>query len=162
MANPGHLYDRSAAKMRKESGLSVYPVSLMIDLEGEHRPQDGVAQMVVALIPGQIGKQVLDGMVDVLLRGNLLVIPVEQRLPIFLRAVLGDLRGGEHGVRRQKVKRIRSGDLASYDYDNILRDKQRNINSLYELSDYFVDADPIFRGIIKGVYTPFALADDWR
>ena len=55
-----------------------------------------------------------------------------------------------------------SGDLASHDYDSILRDKQRNINSLYELSDYFVDADPIFRGIVKGVYTPFALADDWR
>lgn len=55
-----------------------------------------------------------------------------------------------------------SGDLASYDYTGILRDKQRNIYSLYELSDYFVDADPIFRGIVKGVYTPFALADDWR
>ncbi|MBQ6255878.1 MAG: hypothetical protein IJJ60_04745 [Clostridia bacterium] len=55
-----------------------------------------------------------------------------------------------------------TGDLASYDYDSILRDKQRYINSLYELSDYFVDADPIYRGIIKGVYTPFALADDWR
>ena len=48
-----------------------------------------------------------------------------------------------------------SGDLASYDYDAILRDKQRNINSLYELADYYVDADPIFRGIIKGVYVPF-------
>lgn len=45
-----------------------------------------------------------------------------------------------------------SGDLASYDYDAILRDKQRNINSLYELADYYVDADPIFRGIINGVY----------
>ena len=55
-----------------------------------------------------------------------------------------------------------TGNLASYDYDSILRDKQRNINSLYELSDYFVDADPIYRGIIKGVYVPFALADDWR
>ena len=55
-----------------------------------------------------------------------------------------------------------NGDLASYDYDNILRDKQRNINSLYELSDYFVDADPIFRGIIKCVPTPFALPADWR
>ena len=55
-----------------------------------------------------------------------------------------------------------TGDLASYDYDSILRDKQRYVSSLYELSDYFVDADPIYRGIIKGVYTPFALADDWR
>ena len=55
-----------------------------------------------------------------------------------------------------------TGDLASYDYDSILRDKQRNINSLYELADYFTDADPIFRGIIKGVYTPFSLSDDYR
>ena len=56
----------------------------------------------------------------------------------------------------------RTGDLASYDYDSILRDKQRNINSLFELSDYYVDADPIYRGIIKGVYVPFSIADDWR
>ena len=55
--------------MRKFSGFPVYPVSLMIDFEGEHRPQDGMAQMVVALIPGKVGKQVLDGMIDVLLRG---------------------------------------------------------------------------------------------
>ena len=55
-----------------------------------------------------------------------------------------------------------SGDLASYDYDAILRDKQRNINSLHELVDYYVDADPIFRGIINGVYVPFSLSDDFR
>ncbi len=55
-----------------------------------------------------------------------------------------------------------SGDIASFDYDAILRDKQRNINSLYELADYFVDSDPIFRGIIYGVYTPFALNGDFR
>ena len=36
-----------------------------------------------------------------------------------------------------------TGDLASYDYDSILRDKQRYVSSLYDLSDYFVDADPI-------------------
>ena len=90
--------------MRKESGLSVYPVSLMIDLEGEHRPQDGVAQVVVALIPGQVSEQVLDGVIDVLLRRNLLVVPIEQRLAVLSRAVLGDLCRGEHGVRRQEVK----------------------------------------------------------
>ena len=55
-----------------------------------------------------------------------------------------------------------SGDLARYDYDAILRDKQRNINSLYELADYYVDADPIFRVIINGVYVPFSLSDDFR
>ena len=55
-----------------------------------------------------------------------------------------------------------AGDLADYDYSAILRDKQRNIVRLFELADYFVDADPIFRGIIKGVYTPFALHSPFR
>ena len=55
-----------------------------------------------------------------------------------------------------------TGDLASYDYDSILRNKQRNITRLFELSDYFVDVDPIFRGIIKEVYTPFSISDDYR
>ena len=54
-----------------------------------------------------------------------------------------------------------TGDLSNYDYDSILRDKQNNINSLYELSDYYVDKDPIYRGIIKGVYSAFAVSD-WK
>lgn len=54
-----------------------------------------------------------------------------------------------------------TGDLKSYDYDSILRDKQANINSLYELSDYYIDKDPIYRGIIKGVYAAFSVSD-WK
>lgn len=54
-----------------------------------------------------------------------------------------------------------SGDLKNYDYDSILRNKQKNINELYALADYYVDKDPIFRGIIKGVYTPFSVSD-WK
>ena len=54
-----------------------------------------------------------------------------------------------------------TGDLSSYDYDSILRDKQSNINSLFELSDYYVDKDPIFRGIIRGVYTTFSMSK-WK
>lgn len=68
-----------------------------------------------------------------------------------------------HAVMTYNDKAVTfTGDLASYDYDSILRDKQRYINSLYELSDYFADSDPIYRGIIKGVYVPFALADNYR
>lgn len=55
-----------------------------------------------------------------------------------------------------------TGDLASYNYDTIQRNKQDNINKLYEQSDYFVDADPIYRGIIKEVYTPFSIAEPFR
>lgn len=55
-----------------------------------------------------------------------------------------------------------TGDLTNYDYASILRDKQRNITSLYELADYYTDADPIYRGIIKGVYVPFSLSAEYR
>lgn len=49
-----------------------------------------------------------------------------------------------------------SSELNSVDYDNLLRDKQENINTLYQLADYYCDADAIVRGIIKGVYVPFS------
>lgn len=30
------------------------------------------------------------------------------------------------------------------------------------MSDYYVDADPIFRGIIKQVLVPFSITDPWK
>ena len=50
-------------------------------------------------------------------------------------------------------------NLKTYDFDRILRDKQNNIYELFKLANYFVDKDPIFHGIIKNVYTPFACGD---
>ena len=55
-----------------------------------------------------------------------------------------------------------TGDLTDFDYNAILRDKQTNIYKLFQLSDYFVDADPIYRGIIKEVYSPISMADKYR
>lgn len=54
-----------------------------------------------------------------------------------------------------------SGELSSYDYVSILRNKQDNIQSFYQLSDYYTDADPIIHGIIKHVYVPFSTCSDW-
>ena len=54
-----------------------------------------------------------------------------------------------------------SGELAGYNYDSILRDKQNNIISLYQLADYYTDADPLVRGIIKHVYVPYTLGSSW-
>lgn len=54
-----------------------------------------------------------------------------------------------------------SGELSGYDYDSILRDKQSNIVSLYKLADYYVDQDPIIRGIVKHVYVPYATCSKW-
>ena len=62
--------------MRRRSGIAVDPVPLMIHLIGEHGAQNGMAQMVVALIAGEIGEQVLDGVVDVFFRGNALVVAI--------------------------------------------------------------------------------------
>jgi hypothetical protein len=54
-----------------------------------------------------------------------------------------------------------SGELSGYDYDSILRNKQDNIVSLYQIADYYTDADPIIRGIIKHVYVPFSSCSPW-
>lgn len=53
-----------------------------------------------------------------------------------------------------------SSELSSVSYDDILRNKQNNIDTLYQLADYYTDADSIVHGIIKGVYVPFS-ATDW-
>lgn len=57
-----------------------------------------------------------------------------------------------------------SGEIGELDYTAILRDKQNynNIQSLFSLSDYYTDAEPLIRGIIKEVYTPFSLSQDWK
>jgi len=55
-----------------------------------------------------------------------------------------------------------TGDLKGFNYTSLLRDKQNNINQFYQLADYWVDADPLFRGAIKEVYVPFSLIDDFR
>lgn len=55
-----------------------------------------------------------------------------------------------------------TGDLAGFNYVSLLRNKQDNINSFYQLADYFVDEDPLFRGAVKEVYVPFSLIDDYR
>lgn len=54
-----------------------------------------------------------------------------------------------------------SGELSSFDYVSILRDKQNNIQQFYQLADYYTDADPIVHGIVKHVYVPFSTCSDW-
>lgn len=54
-----------------------------------------------------------------------------------------------------------SGELVDFNYTAILRNKQANIIQLYQLADYFSDADPIIRGIIKHVYVPFSTCSAW-
>lgn len=55
-----------------------------------------------------------------------------------------------------------SGDIKGFNYENILRDKQKYINDIYSLADYFCDKDQIFRGLVKNVYVPFSLAGGWK
>ena len=54
-----------------------------------------------------------------------------------------------------------NGELSGYDYNTILRDKQGNIVSLYQIADYYSDADPIVRGIIHHVFVPFSTCSKW-
>ncbi len=54
------------------------------------------------------------------------------------------------------------GEIKGFNYDKILRDKQKYIYDLFALSDYFCDKDQIYRGIIKNVYVPFSLSGGWK
>ena len=54
-----------------------------------------------------------------------------------------------------------SGELKEYDYSAILRDKQTNIVNLFQLSDYYCDADPICHGIVYHVFVPFGGSSPW-
>ena len=42
------------------------------------------------------------------------------------------------------------------------KQKYENIIKLFQLSDYYTDADEIIRGIIKEAYVPFACAEKWK
>jgi len=54
------------------------------------------------------------------------------------------------------------GELKTYNYDLILKDKQTHIYKLYELANFYVDADSIFGGIIKRVLVPFSLSGGYK
>lgn len=54
-----------------------------------------------------------------------------------------------------------NGELSTYDYDAILRNKQENIVNLYQLADYYADADAIVHGILKHVYVPYSTCSAW-
>ena len=67
-AKQGQRSDRSAARMRRRSGIAICPLTFMIHLIGEHGAQDGMAEMVVALAASKVGEQLLDGVVDMFFR----------------------------------------------------------------------------------------------
>ena len=105
IAKPGHRRDRSAQSYRYGSAMVLLSPH-MVNLIGEHRPKDRVAQMVVRAVAGQISIQVLDGVIDMLLDRNFLVIAVVLCLPVLLRAVLCDGCRGEHRIGRQEVEGV--------------------------------------------------------
>ena len=106
MAKPGQRSDKSAARIRSKSGEAVGSVLLMINLEGKHRAQNGVCQMIVAGIAGEIGVEMLNGMVHMLFGGDFFVVAIQLRFAVLLRAVFRNLRSGKDGIGRQKVKSI--------------------------------------------------------
>lgn len=54
-----------------------------------------------------------------------------------------------------------TGDLQKFNYADILRQKQSHIYDIYQLADYFLDAEELFGSAIKCVYVPFSLTDGW-
>lgn len=87
-------------------------------------------------------------------------MPNKEDSPKRTNTVVGAEDSAESSIKAFDNSKITySSELSSVDFDSILRDKQTNINTLYQLADYYCDADPIVRGIIKGVYVPFSATD---
>lgn len=101
------------------------------------------------------------GILDVFRRNNKQYAP-PTAVPAKQGATIVGAKGDDITITFNDKNITFSGDLATFDYDQILRNKQLNIYRLFELSDYFVDEDPIYRGIIKEVYTPFSTYDKYR
>lgn len=78
------------------------------------------------------------------------------------KIVVGAGANSEDGLQSFENSNITyNGELAGYDYTNILQNKQDNIVTLYRIADYYADADPIVRGIIEHVYIPYTTCSDW-
>jgi hypothetical protein len=54
------------------------------------------------------------------------------------------------------------GDLKGYNVDQILKNKQENIYKIFELCNYYVDADPIYGNAIKKILVPFSISNGWK
>lgn len=61
-----------------------------------------------------------------------------------------------------EIARIRRGPIWQYDIRRILLNKQLFIQQLFELANFYRDADPIVHGIIYHVYLPYILSSPWQ
>lgn len=90
------------------------------------------------------------------------VVPAARDRPAVCVSAQDEIREDmKAGLTYDNSNVTRGGIAPWFDFYGILMNKQERIYDLYALADYFVDADPIFRGIIKGVYTPFSVSE-WR
>lgn len=75
--------------------------------------------------------------------------------------------GAKESDEEQKIQTFDNANitfrnaLGGYDFDAILRDKQKNIVTLYQLADYYTDADALIHGIIHHIYKPYTLSSPW-
>lgn len=54
-----------------------------------------------------------------------------------------------------------SGEIGDLDYLSILQDKQENIQTLFQLADFYSDADTLVHSINYNVYVPFCSGSEW-
>ena len=80
--------------------------SVLVYIVSKHSPYDCVTQVIVGRITGQVSIQMLNGMIDMFLYGNLCIVTGMYRLAILIRTVLSDFSSREHSGDREKMKTI--------------------------------------------------------
>ena len=74
---------------------------LLRQIIGKHTADNGMPQMIIRVITGQISIEMLEGMIDMIFGGDLCIVPVAKGFAIFLCAIPGNL-GGSKYCRRGK------------------------------------------------------------
>ena len=86
------------------------------------------------------------------------VIPPEYSLGFDMKSYSGD---GDKPIAVYENRFNNNGDVKGYNVETILKNKQDNIYKIFELCNYYVDADPIYGNSIKKILTPFSLSG-WK
>lgn len=87
--------------------------------------------------------------------------PPDETTPWDFSAATSLTESSSIGVYENTALTVR-GEPTGYDFEAILRDPQGNIDSLYRLSAYYKEGDPMYGGSIKNVYVPFSVARAYR
>lgn len=80
--------------------------SVLVYIVSKHSSYDCVTQVIVGRITCQVSIQMLNGVIDMFLYGDLCIVTLVECFPILIRTILSHFSSCEHSGDREKMKTI--------------------------------------------------------